>query len=349
MKAILFEGKEKLRLAELPYPQCGPDEVLLKVSACGICGGDARSFFVGDKHTGKSRIPGHEVVGVVVESGQNIKEWKLGDRLALAADLHCGQCFFCRRCLFNVCDHLRILGKHVDGGLTEFMLLTRDILEHGVINRVPESLRTLHAAISEPLCSVLASHDELQIVPSETVLVLGCGPMGILHFELLRSRGARVIMVDTTSNRVQQVHEEFGGETIDASQEEVIAKVHEMTGGVGVDVVITAAPSPSAVAQSVVLVRKRGRIGVFGGLPAAQAEVSLDMNRIHYGEIRIVGNFSYHPDYHQRSLQLLADGAVRCEKLITCYPLEDTERGLYDIKNGRVLKAVVIPGSGEEL
>ena len=348
MKAVLFEGREKMRVADLPRPRCGPDEVLLKIGACGICGGDVRSFFTGDEFTGQ-RIPGHEAAGIVAEIGREVSSWKVGDRLALAADLHCGECFFCRRSLFNMCDHLRILGKHVDGGLTEYMLLTRDILEHGVINQVPDGVRILHAAISEPMCSVLASHDELRIEAAETVLILGCGPMGILHSELLRSRSARVIMVDTNSNRVERFRQEFGGMTIDASRENVAARVRELTDGPGADVVITAAPAPAAIMQSVHLVRKRGRIGVFGGLPAAQSEVSLDMNRIHYGEIRLVGNFSYHPDYHRRALELLAAGAVRCDKLITPYSLHETERGLYDIKNGDVLKAVAIPTTGEDL
>jgi len=93
-------------------------------------------------------------------------------------------------------------------------------------------------------------------------------------------------------------------------------------------------------------VRKRGRVGLFGGLPAAEAQAPIDINRVHYGELRLVGNFSYHPRYHARALEALASGAVRCDKLITTYDLEDTEKALHDIKAGRVLKAVVIPNQG---
>jgi len=350
MRAVVFEGKEKLRVAELPRPQCGQGEILLRVAACGICGGDARSYFSGDQFTGKSRIPGHEVVGFVAETGGGVNDWKPGDRVALGADLHCGQCFYCRKSLFNMCDQLKILGKHLDGGLADFMLLTSEILNHGVINTVPEQLSTLAAAISEPLCSVLASHDELQIEEGETVLVLGCGPMGILHLELLSARGARVLLADTVPSRVQVVRRDFGVELcIDSTQQDLVAWVRDLTEGAGADVVIAAAPTATAVVQALQLVRKRGRVGVFGGLPAAQAEVLIDMNQVHYRELRLVGNFSYHPRYHQKALETLAAGLVRTGKIITVYRLEETGKALDDIKNGNVLKAVVTPGNGDKL
>jgi L-iditol 2-dehydrogenase len=350
MKAVIFDGKEAMRVAELPRPVCGPREALLQVAACGICGGDARSFFTGDQYTGKNRITGHEAAGVICEVGAGVRQWKVGDRLALAADIHCGECWYCRRELFNMCVDLKILGKHVNGGLTDFMLLTEEILTHGIINRVPEGLSLLHAAISEPLCSVLASHEELEIKAGETVVVMGSGPMGILHLELLRARGARVAMVDISRGRLELARKDFDADfVIDGSTEDVKARVWEITGGIGADAVITAAPSPAAVAQSVHLARKRGRIGLFGGLPAAQAEVAIDINRVHYAEIRIIGNFSYHPRQHQRALELLSSGGIRVERLITKYPIEDAKQGLYDIRDGKVLKAVVIPNEGELL
>jgi L-iditol 2-dehydrogenase len=346
MTAVLFSGREQMSVDEVARPACGPGEVLLRVAACGICGGDVRSYFQGDQHTGNRRIPGHEMAGVVAESGD--ARWKAGDRIALAADVHCGLCWYCRNELFNMCDSLRILGKHMDGGLADYMLLTRDILDNGIVHRVPDGLSLLEAALSEPLCSILASHDELAVRDGEWAVVLGCGPMGIMHYELLRARGANVILVDGVAGRLERARVDFGaGHTIDASAGHVIDGVRALTGGIGADVVICAAPSASAVTQSVWLVRKRGRVGLFGGLPAAEKEAPLDINRVHYGEIRIIGNFSYHPRYHKRALELLASGGVRADKLITRYDIQETRQGLMDIRHGRVLKAVVVPNEGE--
>jgi L-iditol 2-dehydrogenase len=356
MTAVIFEGKEKLQIATIPRPECGPHDVLLEVAACGICGGDARSYFAGDQHTATRRIPGHEVAGTVAEAGRHVTAWAPGDRIALAADVHCGACWYCARGWFNMCQSLRILGKHLDGGLAGYMLLTPEILAHGIVNRVPAGLSLLHAAISEPLCSVLASHDELAIQAGETVAVIGCGPMGILHLELLRARQARVFMIDVSATRLALARDGFGAEitidattdatidaTIDASRADPAQQVRGLTEGVGADVVIVAAPSAAAVRQSILLVRKRGRVGLFGGLPAAAREVALDINLIHYHELRLVGNFSYHPRYHQSALGLLAAGGVRADQLITTYPIEETRQGLYDIRDGKVLKAVVVP------
>ncbi len=348
MKAVVFEGRERLRIAERPVPRCGPDDVLLRVAACGICGGDARSYFTGDRFS-HDRVPGHEAAGVVAEAGANAA-WRPGHRLALAAEVHCHACPYCRREWFQLCENLQILGKHMDGGMTDYMLLTPEILARGVVNRIPDGLSLLDAALSEPLCSVLASHDELAVQPGEAVAVLGCGPMGILHLEMLAARGACVAMVDISKPRLERARADFGADcVIDASAEDVPAAVRAWTGGLGADVVITATPSPEAVAQSVSLVRKRGRIGVFGGLPADRACVALDMNRIHYGEIRVVGNFSYHPATHCKALEWLAAGRIRAAKLITRYPLEEAARAFSDIREGKVLKAVIVPNRGELL
>jgi L-iditol 2-dehydrogenase len=350
MAAVVFEGREQMEVTQVERPAPREGEVLLRIAACGICGGDARSYFQGDQHTGTRRIPGHEMAGVVCDSRSGGAGWKPGDRLALAADVHCGSCWYCRNELFNLCDSLRILGKHMDGGLADYMLLTRDILENGIVNRVPDGLPLLHAAISEPLCSVLSSHDDLRIESGETVAVIGSGPMGLLHYQLLRSRGARVILIEQTRSRLERARTEFDVEyTIAASDEDAIARTRELTGGRGADVVICAAPSPEAVSGSVWLVRKKGRVGLFGGLPAARREVPVDINRVHYGEISLIGNFSYHPRYHRKALELLASGAVNCDRLITRYDIGETQRGLFDIRDGNVLKAVVVPNGGELL
>jgi L-iditol 2-dehydrogenase len=348
MTAVLFEGREQMSVTEVERPQPGEGEALLQVAACGICGGDARSYFQGDQNTGTRRIPGHEMAGVIVESRDS--RWREGDRICLAADVRCGECWFCRRELFNVCDKLRVLGKHMNGGLADYMLLTSDILNNGIVNPVPQGLSMLHAAVSEPLCSVLASHDQLGIEAGETVAIVGSGPMGLLHYELLRARRARVIMLARTPNRLRLARERFGIEhTIAASETDPVQAVKELTDGVGADVVICAAPSAEVVAQSIWLVRKRGRVSLFGGLPVAKREVALDINRVHYGEISVIGNFSYHPHYHRRSLERLASGAVRCDAMITRYDIADTQKGLYDIRDGNVLKAVVVPNRGDLL
>lgn len=345
MAAVVLHTRGLIAVEEKPRPTCGPGDIVMQVAACGICGGDARAYFDGDRVNGAPRIPGHEPAGIVVEAGPEVIGWQAGDRIALAADIHCGQCFYCLHELYNLCERLRILGKHVDGALCEYMLLPVEVLANGIVNRVPEGLALLHAAVSEPMCSVLASHDQLAIESGESVVVLGAGPMGILHFLLLRRRGARVILIDKSRPRLDLARTRFAADVIvNTEEEDVEDAVYPRTNGVGADAVICTAPSPAAVRQSFDLVRRRGRIGLFCGLPPEQACVTLDVNRIHYDEQRVFGNFSYHPRYHMQALELLAAGAVDCEAMITTYPLAGAEEALHDIRAGRVLKAVITPG-----
>ena len=251
MSAVIFEGREQMRVARVPRPSCGEGAALLRVAACGICGGDARSYFHGDRFTNSPRIPGHEVAGIIEETGAGVRGWTAGDAVALAADVRCGVCWYCQNELFNMCADLRILGKHVDGGLAEYMLLTPDILRHGIVNHVPPEITLRQAAISEPLCSVLASHDELSIRPGEFVVVVGCGPMGILHLELLRARQVRVAVIDLSPHRLALARDGFGAQwAIQAGEDDPVEAIRDLTDGLGADVAIVAAPSGAAVAKS---------------------------------------------------------------------------------------------------
>ncbi len=348
MSAVVFTGRQTLDVRTLKKPECGRRDALMQVAACGLCGSDARRWFHGDHSSECARIPGHEPAGVLVEVGSEVHGWKPGDRIALAADIHCGHCFYCRLELPNLCEDHKILGHHVDGALCDYMLLPEQVMVNGIVNRVPDSLPLLHAATAEPICSVLAAHDELAIAAEETVLVIGCGPMGVLHAILARRRGARVIVVDISASRLSMARRSFSIEhAIDASQVDLVEAVSALTAGRGVDVVICAAPSAEPVRLAPQLARKRGRIGLFAGVPRTEALAPLDINRIHYAEQRLIGNFSYHPRYHRQALELLAGGAIDCDSLIRSYSLAETEAALYDIREGRVLKAVVTPRDGE--
>lgn len=343
MRAAVLEDIEALNVVEVPTPTCPDDGLLLRVRACGVCGGDVRRYFFGPVTGTGSSIMGHEITGEVVEVGKNVKEFSRGDRLALAADIHCGKCYYCQRSLFNLCNDLKILGREVPGGFAEYVALPGEALERGIVNRLPADLSFVDGALSEPMCSVLAAQDTLGVGLGDTVVVLGGGPIGCLHVEIAHLRGARqVILVEPSPERAVKAKELFHVDLVAAPQD-AGQQVKEQTNGIGADVVIVAAPVPEASAQAVELVRKRGRIALFGGLPKQNSTVHLDGNRIHYNEISLVGTFSYHPRYHRLALALLSSGKVDAKKFITTYPLEDAEQAIFDARQGRVLKAVLVP------
>jgi L-iditol 2-dehydrogenase len=286
---------------------------------------------------------GHEITGEVIEARKGATEFSVGDRLSLAADIRCGKCYYCERSLYNLCDNLKILGRDVDGGFAEYMALTKDILERGIVNHLPPNLSFVDGALSEPMCSVLAAQDRLAVGLGDTVVVLGGGPIGCLHAEIAHLRGARqVILVEPSAERAANAAALFHVDRVAAPQDAVEA-VQEQTNGVGADAAIVATPAPEASTQAVELVRKRGRIALFGGLPRQNPTVHLNGNEIHYNEKTVVGTFSYHPRYHKLALELLSSGKIDPKKLIATYSLEDARKAITDARQGKVLKAVLVP------
>ncbi|MGQ9780333.1 MAG: alcohol dehydrogenase catalytic domain-containing protein [Bacillota bacterium] len=349
MKAMLLKGPGRIEAAELPEPSCPLDGLILQVKACGLCGGDIRTFNHGNSIPGGTEIMGHEVTGMVVAVGANaVGDFKEGDRLALAADIRCDACYYCRQALPNLCLNLKILGKHVDGGFVEYMVLTDEILRRGIVHFLPAELDFVQGALSEPLSSVLSSHDFLGVGFGQTVVIIGAGPMGCLHAALARARGAfKVILAEKSRLRLALAEQVLARVGIDCflnpDEVDLEAAVREMTGGLGADIVIVACPAPEVPGQAVRLVKRRGTVGVFGGFPRGRDRLEIDGNILHYGEIRLVGNFSYHPRYHRLSLETLAARVIDPDPFITVYPLTELAQAIGDANQGKVLKAVLVP------
>ncbi len=290
--------------------------------------------------------PGHEVAGVVEAVGKDLTRYSPGDRLAIAPDVHCGTCYYCKRGMYNLCDNLRFVGitPSYPGGFAEKMVLTGEILANGIVHSVPSGLSFNHAAIAEPCCSVLAMHESVGTSLGDTVVVLGAGPIGCLHVAIAKSRGASAIVSEPVEKRLKMVQSFDPDATIDPSSEDVVARVRELTDGLGADVVVCANPVASTQTQAVEMVRKRGTVVLFGGLPKANPMTTLDGNIIHYGEIEVVGAFSYHPSYHELALDLLNRGVIPADRLISdTLPLEKVGEAFESAASGDVLKVVVTP------
>jgi len=248
--------------------------------------------------------------------------------------------------MYNLCDNLRFVGitPGYPGGFAEKMVLTSEILTNGIVHPMPDGLSFSHAAIAEPCCSVLAMHERVGTSLGDTVVVLGAGPIGCLHVAIAKSRGASAIVSEPVEKRLNMVQAFEPDATIDPSSENVVARVRELTDGLGADVVVCANPVASTQTQAVEMVRKRGTIVLFGGLPKANPMTTLDGNIIHYGEIEIVGAFSYHPAYHELALDLLNRGVIPADRLISdTLPLEKVGEAFEAAASGDVLKVVVTP------
>lgn len=344
MKAAYLIAPTQFEVRSVSLPMLPADGVLLKVEACGVCGSDLRRWKEGPSAGGESLIVGHEIAGIVSAVGGRVKDYGRGDRLAVAPDVHCGHCYYCEHGLYNLCDQLHLIGitPGYDGGFAEYMLLTAEMLTNGIVHRVPEGMPFQHAALAEPCSSVLAAHAQAETSLQDTVVVMGAGPIGCLHLAVARARGARVILSEPSPVR-REMARVFQPELIvDPAAQDVVALVRQATAGRGADIAVCANPVAATQAQAVELVRKRGKVILFGGLPKANPMTALDGNRIHYGEIRIIGTFSYHPSFHALALECLQRGLLPADQLIThTFSIDQIDMAFQTAAAGEALKVMV--------
>jgi L-iditol 2-dehydrogenase len=357
MRAIYLVGEQQLEIREIAAPAAPEDGLVLDVKACGVCGSDLRRWREGpprgsdgtlspgyQQNATGGVVPGHEVTGVVTQVGARVTDYVPGDRLAIAPDIHCGVCYFCRRGMYNLCDDPRYLGitPGYAGGLADEMLLTHEALTRGIVHRIPDGLSYVEAALSEPCSSVLATHDKARTSLGDVVVVIGAGPTGCMHISIARARGARVIVSQRSAPR-REMAARFGPEAVvGPTSEDLSAAVGELTEGRGADLVICANPVAATQTLAVELARKGGRVVLFGGLPKANPMTILDSNRIHYGEIEVVGAFSYPPRFHKLALDVLARKVVPAELLVThTFALEQVTEAFETAASGVGLKVVI--------
>lgn len=335
-------GPGHLELRQVAIPQVAPDEVLIRVCACGICGSDLK--IEDDEHPYTPPVViGHEFAGEIVEAGRDVEGWVAGDRVV--AEQHTHACGHCRQCLTGnafACASKRAPGYFVDGAFAEFITIPAWLL-----HRIPNNLSFVEAALSEP--AAVAAHgvlDRTGIKPEDVVVVLGCGPIGLLGARMAQVAGARRVVI-TGIDRDEQVRlpkaRELGiDHVVNVMQADLAAVVDEATGGKGADVVIELSGAPSAIGQAFHLVRPLGRVGIIGQPPAE--EVAIPYRRALFRALTV--SFSYSSRYTswERALSLFERGVVDPAQFIThVLPLAEWEHGFGLARRGEAIKVVLKP------
>jgi L-iditol 2-dehydrogenase len=346
MKSAQLIGPRTINVVEVPDPVVPMDGLVLQMAACGVCGSDLRRWQEGPPDGTNHLVQGHELAGTILAAGSQVTPFKVGDRLAIAPDIHCGECFYCRRGLYNLCPRLRLLGitPGLDGGFSEKVLIPGEILRHGVIHSLPDQATFLEGALAETLSSVLSAQEKSNLSLGETVVIMGAGPIGCLHLVVAKARGAQVIVAEPNPIRRHGAEKFMPDAIIDVTAQNAVDEVRRITSGVGADVVICANPVAATQTQAVEMARRGGRIILFGGLPKSDPMTHLDGNRIHYGEIMVVGAFSYHPRFHEEALKMLARKRILADLFVThTRPLSRIAEAFEIARSGEALKVVVTP------
>lgn len=303
MKACVFRGPGEVAVVDTPEPAPGRGELLIKSAAIGLCASDVR-VYKGEKYAKPGVIPGHEFSGVIAGLGDGVTGYSVGQRVALCPIVACGVCEFCLAGKRNRCVKRITLGYDEDGGMAEYVVAPEPIVRLGHVFTLPDDLPMDLASLLEPTSCVLNSLSLLGVGAGTTMLLIGAGPMGLLHLVLARHLGAVVIAAEPEEGRRAWARKLGAFATIDPSSQDTTKAVKELTNGDGADVAVVSAGVPAAAALAMGAVKRQGSIGLFAGFPP-KSVVDLDPNIIHYNEIILTGSQNATIDQYRRTLELL--------------------------------------------
>jgi L-iditol 2-dehydrogenase len=346
MKAVVYHAPGDIRVEELPVPVCGPDELLVQVDACAVCGTDLKSRKHGNPRIKAPLTMGHEFTGRVQQVGPRaVGGLAAGDRIVMATSISCGDCFYCRRQWPNLCDDLAPMGFSYPGGMAQYVVIPARALRNGHVVKTPRDMVPEHAALSEPVSCAVNSLSQCELQPGDTVLVLGAGPLGLMNACVAKGLGAgKIILSEVNQRRLAQARTVGCDVLVNPIEEDLAERVMDETGGRGADIAIVAAPAAAPQQQAVHLVRKRGTVVLFASLPKGASLLHVDSRPIHYCELRVVGTSDSAPWHVERAVELLASGVVPGDKLAThTLPLGGIEEAFKLMGSGEALRVVLQP------
>ena len=345
MKAAVYLGPENIEVQVLPDPECGADEVVIKVEVCSVCGTDIRIYNYGQANVVPPQVIGHEIAGTIEAVGNEVEGCEVGQRVTVATPVGCGDCKFCEKEMYNLCIDFTALGYHYPGGFAQYMLIPGTSIRQRSIIPLPDNVSFEHAALVEPLSCVVNGQEYLNIEEGDAVVVFGAGTIGCMQVELAKARGAgKIILIGRSKDRLE-LAERFGADVyLSVLDGAPVDRVIEETGGYGADVTICCCSDPNANLQAPQLTAKRGRMSYFAGLPKTDPTIEFDSNRLHYWEISLFGAFASNVRQYKEALELISSGKFDAEKFITSkFPLEGLEPSIRESKTVKGLKMLALP------
>ena len=320
MKAIVYKGNRHIVVEDLKRPEIKSGEALLKVKAAAICGTDIRIIHHGHHliPEGTSRILGHEVSGVIEEVASNGSDLRPGMSVAVAPNIHCGICSHCIRGYTHLCENYIAFGIGIDGGFAEYMVLPEKSILQGNIVPVKAGTDFAQLALNEPLSCCYNSLMYTEFSLGESILIIGAGPIGIMHTLLSNSMGASKVIVSEISRDRREEIKSFGADiTVDPSKQDLKEVVLDATRGRGVDVAIVACPVAEVHNMALECLAPLGRLNFFGGLPKDRPMTTINANTIHYKHLKVLGTTRQSLDQYMKTLSLIEEKKIDLSPLIT--------------------------------
>jgi len=345
LKAAILEGIDRIGVKEIPSRAPGPGEIALRVKVCAVCGSDVRIFHHGNPRVRPPAVIGHEIAAEVTAVGSGVDQFRIGERVALGADVPCGRCSWCQNGLGNNCPENHAIGYQFPGGFAEEMTLAPMVVSFGPVTRVPDGVSDEEAALAEPLACAINGLEMCSPRVGETLCIIGAGPIGCMMIELGRHMGAAEIIVIQRSRARLELARPFGADHyLCAEDADVLGAVKEITRGRGPDIVVTTCGSVEAHEQAIEMVAKRGRVNLFGGLGKGARNLSVPSNAIHYKECFVLGSHGSVPRQHVAAMALIEKRVVNVGRCITHrFPLDRIRDALAAAEKHEGLKVMVTP------
>lgn len=343
MKAAVLRAPKVLQLSDIATPEAAPGELVLRVRAAMVCGTDLR-ILTGRKTKGV-RFPsviGHEFAGEVVQVGDGVSQFKTGDRVCMDPVIPCRACAYCKTGRENVCLHRQAMGYEFDGAFAEYIRIPAIALTAGNVFMMPAQMSFESAALAEPLACCINGQRNAGVQVGDTVVILGAGPIGLMHAALARLSGARQVIVSEPNAARRQAAADRGVQHVcDPGAESVMEFVKARTDGLGADVVILAIGVPQLANEALQLVRKGGHVNLFAGFSAGDTS-TIDVNLIHYNEIVVTGASALSRRDYGLALNMLSAGQIDANSLITHrYEVADSLAAFDEAGSGRALKVAI--------
>jgi L-iditol 2-dehydrogenase len=348
MRAAVYRGANDVCVETVPVPEIGSGEMLVKIHTCGICGTDLKKIATGSHSA--PRIFGHEMSGTAVRIGDGVSNFSIGDRVMAFHHIPCGECYYCRSKVYAQCAVYKNVGTGAGfepsgGGFAQYIQVKDWIVQKGVVT-IPDHISFEQAAFIEPVNTCLKAVRSLDLQKGESVLVMGSGPIGIILSVLAMREGAWVVASDMYPSRLK-IAVSFGiQETIDASQEDVVARTKQLTGGRGADAVILAAAGNTLIRPAMDAVRPGGRVMLFA--QTQRSEAVFDPAAVCMDEKTLMGSYSASVDLQDETVDLVFGGGIAFEKLISHrFALSDAVQAIHLAANPQPdsMKIVIQPGS----
>ncbi|HOO55476.1 MAG TPA: zinc-dependent alcohol dehydrogenase family protein [bacterium] len=336
MKAAVFEGEGKITLKEVPIPQIEKDtDVKLKIEAASICGTDCQILNVPPGHPATpGAILGHEYLGEVMEVGSAVSHLKPGDRVVVDPNITCGLCPYCRIGMPNMCENMTTLGIFIDGGFAEYNVAPAKAL-HKISKELPMEL----AIFAEPLSCVVNGVNKVRLLPGETAVVLGAGPIGLYYTALLKLNGAGKVIVSEVNPKRAAMAKEMGADFVINPEKEILKDEVINITGVGADLAVDAVGC--LMNDGIEVLRRGGRLLLFG--MNSNACCSCTQYDITRREISVIGTFISNHSF-PAVIKLMESGKLALEKLVTHkFKLEDVVEAIDVMRKGEGIEVIVTP------